>query len=93
MKIDIQGCMKRVKPGHYIYTNYAQEVFLVDREGKNEEMFWRVTHDYGPWIGAVTFEDYFKTLEEVEQFLEDQYYKVYVKVEKPKKKKKKKKKK
>ena len=92
MGIDIKGYLKRIKPGHYLYTNLAQDVYIIERENKSDELYWRVTHDHGPWIGAITYPDYFKTLDEVKDYLEDEYYNVYIKVEKKSKTKTKKKK-
>ena len=79
---DIKGFLKKVRNGHYVYTNGEQEVYLIEREKKNDEMFWRVTHDHGPWIGAITLPDYFKTLEDAKDYLDEKFFDVYVKVEK-----------
>ena len=77
---DLKGFLKRVKKGHYVYTNDKQDVYLIDKEKKDDEIYWRISHDQGPWIGPITLPDYFKTLEEAKEYLDEKFFDVYVKV-------------
>lgn len=68
-----KGFLKRIKAGHYNYTNDKEEVYLIEKEINGNEL-WGIHLDHGPFIGPIPMSEKFRTLDEATDFLDKKFF-------------------